>query len=171
MENNCNIKNRKQPDSGDILENPHLKANPFTLPQGYFSQMEARLQETIHHPEKKTESPALSSLRTSFAMVAMFALVFGLAYGVFSITGTSNLSSPDQTNVAENGPLPKITPEEGKELISDEELLQYYGNYDTYSAETLATINVVPPAVNKDEIEQYLIDSNVPSFMVLAALE
>lgn len=170
MENKCNIKSGKQTGIPDILENARLKANPFTLPEGYFRDVEDRLQDAIHNPGKE-ESPTLSSLRTTLAMVAMFALVFGLAYGIFSITGTGNNPAMEETAITSDGTLATTGSETGKEAMSDEELLQYYGSYDAYSAETLEAINVVPHTINKDEIEQYLIDSNVPSLMVLAALE
>lgn len=150
----------------DILTTPALKENPFSLPKGYFTELEDRLHATIKSPEK-SESSAFSTLRTSMAMAAMFALVFGLGYSVLYITGTHSGNEPEQTVTAAGNASYMYK----KNTMSDEELLQYYGTYDTYSAETLETINVVTPQADKDEIEQYLIDSNVPSFMILAALE
>lgn len=158
MENKCN------------MESEHLKTNPFTVPEGYFRQVEDRLQDAIRKPEQ-VESPTLASVRTTLAMVAMFALVFGLAYGIFSITGTGNGPGTREAEVTTSGTLASMNPETEKEVLSDEELLQYYGSYDAYSAEALESINVIPHPVDEDEIEQYLIDSNVPSLMVLAALE
>lgn len=150
----------------DPLTTPALKENPFSVPRGYFAELEERLHAKIDTPEKAGNS-AFSTLRTSMAMVAMFALVFGLGYSVLYITGTHSGSDPEQT-VAASGNTSYMYK---KNTLSDEELLQYYGTYDTYSVETLETINIVTPQTDKDEIEQYLIDSNAPSFTILAALE
>lgn len=150
----------------DILATPALKENPFSVPGGYFSELEDRLHTRIKSPEKSGDS-TFSTLRTSLAMVAMFALVFCLGYSVLYITGTHSGNAPEQTVTASGNANYMYK----KNTMSDEELLQYYGTYDTYSAETLETINVVSPQTDKDEIEQYLIDTNAPSIMILAALE
>lgn len=166
MENTKHIKNRIHKGGKDILTTPALKENPFSVPRGYFTELEDRLHAKIESPEKSGGS-TFSTLRTSLAMAAMFALVFGLGYSVLYITGTHAGSDPEQT-VGASGNTNYIYK---KNTLSDEELLQYYGTYDTYSAETLETINVVTPQTDKDEIEQYLIDTNAPSIMILAALE
>ena len=166
MENKKHINSLIDKERQDILTTPALKDNPFSVPGGYFTELEDRLHAAIHTPEK-TESSAFATLRTSVAMVAMFALVFGLGYSVLYITGTHFGQDPEQ-KVTASGNASYLYK---KNTLSDEELLQYYGTYDAYSAETLETINVVTPQTDKDEIEQYLIDSNVPSFTILAALE
>ncbi len=170
MNRNKHIDNRiDKGNSNDILNTTSLKNNPFTVPDEYFSRMEEQLHARIHNTAEK-KNPVPPALRTAFAMAAMFALVFGLGYSILYITGTHN-GPLKQTIVPDNTASIEDRTDIPKESLSDEELLQYYGAYYTYPAETLETIDIVPPPVNKEEIEQYLIESNVPSFTILAALE
>lgn len=168
-----NIDNIKKQDnkrgSKDILQDLSLKKNPFTVPEGYFNSLESELCAKIHGADKES-STAFASLRTAMAMAAMFALIFGLGYSVLYITGT-HTNPTESTNITAEAGLILTENNTEEDTLSDEELLQYFGSYPSYNQETIEIIEVITPTVNKDEIEQYLIDTNVPSLVVLAALE
>ncbi|MEG0519412.1 MAG: hypothetical protein RR555_11210 [Bacteroidales bacterium] len=148
----------------DILQNPKMKKNPFTVPDGYFSALEDQMRVKICGAEKEEHS-SYTILRTTVTMAAMFALIFGLGYSALYITKTLDTKTLQEKSLSENTPVP--------ESVSDEELNQYLGRYPAYtpSDEEITKIEVVTPTVNKDEIEQYLIDSNTSVATVLAALE
>ncbi|MEF9986507.1 MAG: hypothetical protein RSC28_02310 [Bacteroidales bacterium] len=172
-----NITNTRKMDKKqkptDILQTPSLKENPFTVQEGYFSGIEDELHAKIHGRGSESHS-TYSNLRTVMAMAAMFALIFGLGYSVLYITNTDNTKSRrDSINTTTGSATIAEDP------ISDTELLQYFGQHfgqyigdeASYNQETLRNIKVAEHPVNKEEIEQYLIDSNVPSLVVIAALE
>lgn len=148
----------------DILQNPNLKKNPFTVPDSYISDLEDQVRVKIRGAEKEEHS-SYTILRTTVTMAAMFALIFGLGYSALYITKTLDTKTVQENVLSENAPVP--------ESLSDEELIQYLGRYPAYnpSDEEITKIEVVTPTVNKDEIEQYLIDSNTSATTVLAALE
>lgn len=160
------INEGKKGISNDILQSPSLKENPFTVPNGYFAKVENDLHVRIYNQENESGS-VLSFFRTTIAMVAMFALVFVLGYSVFYITGTS-----DYKNMEIAGETAIMGNNNTSDAISDEELIQYLGSYPAYNQQdTSEKIDVIEPTLNKDEIEQYLIDTNASSLVVLAALE
>lgn len=71
----------------NILESPKLKESPFRMPEGYLEALEASVGEQI----SKEERSGLSAvLRPAIALVFTFALIFGMGYGVLSLTDTLN---------------------------------------------------------------------------------
>ncbi|HKM31434.1 MAG: hypothetical protein GX281_06445 [Bacteroidales bacterium] len=83
--------------SDKSLHNPHLKENPFTVPEGYFEQVEARwmrqLEKTALEETALEETPAaeikdrpiLRVLLPQLQLAAAFAFLFGLGY-LFMVT-------------------------------------------------------------------------------------
>ena len=83
--------------SDKSLHNPHLKENPFTVPEGYFEQVEARwmrqLEKTALEETALEETPAaeikdrpiLRVLLPQLHLAAAFAFLFGLGY-LFMVT-------------------------------------------------------------------------------------
>lgn len=85
-----------------ILDNPHLKANPFSLPDGYFESVVS--QWTVSkEPVSVTEVPKERTqwgkiwyfVKPSFALAAGFALLFGLGYGTMQLTRTQRVIEGD----------------------------------------------------------------------------
>lgn len=71
----------------NILESPKLKESPFRMPEGYLEALEVSVGERI----SKEERSGLSAvLRPAIALVFTFALIFGMGYGVLSLTDTLN---------------------------------------------------------------------------------
>lgn len=67
--------------------------NPFRVPEGYLDSFEDRLMERIAAEEAeasqaKRQRPVWRVLKPAFTLAAMFALIFGMGYGVLSLTHT-----------------------------------------------------------------------------------
>ena len=84
--------------SKEMLNDPHLKQNPYTVPEDYFRmvteewQMESAVAQTV-----EPEHPRLS-LRSLFQFAASFALLFGIGYALFMLTG-KNRADPLFTRI------------------------------------------------------------------------
>lgn len=149
----------------DILQRPSLKENPYTVPQGYFSMVEDEVREKIHG--KQSEKGSLYSIfKTNIALVASFVLIFGIGYGIMHLTNTPDTLKMQQQLYSESQ-------DSNADSLTDELIIRVIGNYPIMEA--MAEMDNDPqidnePTFNKDNIEQYLIDSDV-SLITLASLE
>ena len=161
-------------DFKDILEKERLKENPFGTPQGYFESMRQEVMEKIsatpvYIPEKEEPATFMTYFKPAFALAAVFAIVFGMGYGAMYITGTAQEEDTQlqaQQALEENSTFP------GTE-ISEDELIYLIGDTleNLYTQEgSESTVDIVEPEINKEEIEQYLIDTRI-STIALALLE
>ena len=106
----------------DILRNPACRENPFQTPEGYFDSLEARLmgriaEESAAETQSRTSRPVWRILKPALTLAAMFALVFGMGYGVLSLTHTLNRGAAVEASGY-------ATAEE--ELIRPASLINYY---------------------------------------------
>lgn len=65
--------------------------NPFRMPEGYIDSFEDRLMQRIAQEEaapSERRRPIWSVLKPALTLAAMFALIFGMGYGVLSLTHT-----------------------------------------------------------------------------------
>ena len=146
----------------DILQRESLKENPFVVPQGYFSSVEDAVHQKIHIEEKV--NPLVSFFKTGIALASVFGIVFGLGYGAMFLTDTldANKTASEIPAYASNA-----------DANIDEFIISAIGNYPIM--ETEEEIENSPNmsdtlSINKEIIEQYLIDSDL-SISALAALE
>ena len=144
----------------DILQSANLKENPFVVPQGYFASVEDAVHQKIHKEEKV--NPLVSFFKTGIALASVFGIVFGLGYGAMYLTDTLDTTGSPIPAVASN-----------VEANIDELIISAIGNYPIM--ETEEEIENSPDMsdtlnINKEMIEQYLIDSDL-SISALAALE
>lgn len=150
----------------DILEDTNLKNNPFSLPEGYFNKMEDSVRERIHCCNTTNNVSSFGEhFRTYSAMLVMFLLVFGIGYGVISLTS-------DRT-IDYNGISGIINPSiNTNDTISDEDLIILLGRDDIYENDesTYITKSAIL-TIEKNDIEEYLIDNNISSVIILASLE
>lgn len=75
----------------DILEDIKKKGSPFKVPEHYFSTVEDGVRGAINEPEM-VQSPFLSALKSGFALAFSFLLIFGMGYGVLSLTRTADIN-------------------------------------------------------------------------------
>lgn len=74
----------------DILESARQAGQPFKVPEGYFESLEDRLMARISAesaPQPKARR-VWTVLKPALALAATFALIFGMGYGVLSLTHT-----------------------------------------------------------------------------------
>ncbi|MBR6424310.1 MAG: hypothetical protein IKS47_06520 [Bacteroidales bacterium] len=113
----------------DILESARRSGQPFKMPEGYFETFEDRLMERIS-VETKQEAPSRRQriwlvVKPALALAATFALIFGMGYGVLSLTRTLNGGNPVVSGYA--------SVEE--ELIRPASVMNYYQTGDPADAE------------------------------------
>ncbi|MBQ0006935.1 MAG: hypothetical protein KBS57_05995 [Alistipes sp.] len=81
----------------DILNDDSIRTNPFRMPDGYVLLLEENVQRRI----ASKNSPAVlfwSKVKAPVMLAVTFALIFGMGYGVMSLTGTSSPSSSIRSN-------------------------------------------------------------------------
>lgn len=75
----------------DILSNRGQADNPFRMPEGYLDSFEDRLMARLAAEEAEAtqpKRPVWRILKPALTLAAMFALIFGMGYGVLSLTHT-----------------------------------------------------------------------------------
>lgn len=70
----------------EILEEPGLKQNPFSVPEGYFTDLEDRLHDRIHAPESRFHAIA-AKVKPALVLALMFGIIAGFGYAVSKVTG------------------------------------------------------------------------------------
>lgn len=151
--------------SRDILKQEYLRENPYTLPQGYFNAVEDSVRIKIHG--KDSHGSSLKSVfQTTIALASVFAIVFGFGYGAMYLTQTGKFDSEH---------IYSQTGYDSSDSLTDELIINIIGN-EHITISSFADIDDSPElsdslsAINKDYIEQYLIDSDV-SLVTLASLD
>ena len=106
----------------ELLSSLSASGNPFRVPEGYLDGLEDRLLARIAAEEavesQQPKRPVWRILKPALTLAAMFALIFGMGYGVLSLTHTLDrgAGSAEQSDYA--------TVEE--ELIRPVSLIDYY---------------------------------------------
>lgn len=107
----------------------HLKANPFSAPENYFSSIEDSVRSKIKAEQERLIPwyEKLYESTKSYAMLAfMFGIIFGMGYGVLSITSSLN---PDAFSSEENTLVALV--DDG--FISSDFIEDYYDDIDISS--------------------------------------
>jgi len=77
--------------SEKALHNPHLKENPFTVPAGYFQQVEARWTNGELPDQARSVTGKgrrfIGILKPQLQLAAAFVLLFGIGYLLLLTTG------------------------------------------------------------------------------------
>ena len=153
----------------DILSRSSLKENPFGVPSGYFAAMQEEVMQKISSgnametEEEPQAAPAtfITYFKPALSLAAVFAIVFGMGWSVMKVT---EIYAPE-TELAQIDETP-LTEEE--EIISILDITLE----DIYMAGNTAAEEDAQPTItlNKEVIEQYLIDSGYP-LTAIATLE
>lgn len=103
----------------EYLSRPQT-GSPLRIPEGYFDSLEDRVMGRIaaqQEPRAERKSRVWTILKPALTLAAMFALVFGMGYGVLSLTHTldrgTGTAASDYATVEE-------------ELIRPSSLYNYY---------------------------------------------
>lgn len=148
-------------EKDDILQKEYLRENPYTLPDNYFASVEDAVHKRIHK-EETGSNPVLAFFKTSIALACLFGIVFGFGYGAMYLTGTIDQEEETVTYASLEG-----------DSSIDELITKIMGNSPIIeTAEEIEAYPNMPDtlSIDKEQIEQYLIDSNI-SISTLASLE
>jgi len=90
---------------------------PFRMPEGYLEKLESSVNEKIG----RKPSRAWSVLKPAIGLACAFAVVFGMGYGVLSLTGSLNRNE----NVNDNEIIEYLAAE-----MSQSDILDYYAELE-----------------------------------------
>lgn len=153
----------------DILQRSSLKENPYTLPKGYFAMVEDSVHKRIHK-EEEPEKRWITILKPAVMLAVTFGVIFGLGYGAMYVTGTTQQKSNDLIVMDESAVQQDTTSYNSEtlfETMRSAALLDFLTDPEN---DDIATTSDSALESHKDNIEQYLIESNV-SLITLASLE
>ncbi len=148
-------------EKDDILHKEYLRENPYTLPDNYFASVEDAVHRRIHK-EERGFNPLLAFFKTSIALASLFGIIFGFGYGAMYLTGTLGQEEETATYASVEG-----------DSSIEELMTKIMGNSPIIeTAEEIEAYPNMPDtlSIDKEQIEQYLIDSNI-SISTLASLE
>lgn len=156
-------------DFKDILEEKKLKENPFGVPQGYFESMRQEVMEKIsatpvYNPAKAEPATFMTYFKPAFALVAVFAMVFGIGWSTMKLTGTYTSGSQENATILSETLQDEIS-EDDIISILDITVDDLYADGDSDTQPQTETLEL-----DVETIEQYLIDTRLPS-TAIALLE
>ena len=164
------MKEKKQME--DILERGYLKENPFGTPAGYFSKMQQEVMETISampHVQIEEESTPASKptfLTPALTLASVFGIVIGMGYGAMKLT--------DILAHKEAAPLAETTEASDTQEFADSDMASILNiTIEDLFAENEndnVAVEVHAPEIDKETIEEYLIDTRLPA-SAIALLE
>lgn len=156
----------KRNNTHDILQTSRLKENPFGVPGGYFASVKESVMEQIPAPEtsfgenqEREKATFMTYFKPALSLAAVFAIVFGMGWSVMKVTeiyAPEGLAQTEEIQLTEEEELISILDISLETLISAEN-----------STEEIA---IDESLLNTEEIEQYLIDTRLPSY-ALALVE
>lgn len=107
----------------------------YSLPDGYFLQMEDKVRERIHKSDKKAAifdlRPGLRVVKPALLLVCMFVVIFGIGYGTMALTGTLGYEKPSEIVAEAQADVSETSDQEIEETI------EYLS--ETMSAEAIET--------------------------------
>ena len=136
------------------IDNPHLKENPFSLPEGYFSQVRDSVSQRISNQEGSGWSRFRNIARPQLALLSSFVIIFFIAYGAFT------LFSP----FMENNDITVIS--QDSQFIEEGFLRTSFVDFFDYEGDTL---DIQAEKINTEELILYISD-NV-NIITLSSLE
>lgn len=132
------------------MDNSHLKENPFSTPEGYFSSLQEGISDKIS--AKREKSPFWKIARPQLALVSTFAIVFLIAYA------TINIFSPSDKQDSLSG-----TESQAEEIYVKTSFVDFYDS----SSDTLYTEE--EEEIDPEVIVEYL--SSNTGLIYLASIE
>jgi hypothetical protein len=81
-----------------MLDEIKNKQRPFSVPDGYFSTIEDSVRGRIGISQQGECNHLWASIKTGFALAFSFVFIFGMGYGVLSLTDTIHNDQFDMEN-------------------------------------------------------------------------
>lgn len=85
------------------IDQPHLKENPYSVPEGYFSSFQSSISDKISQRDSKVGT--WSVIKPQLALVSTFAIIFLMGYGAFQLFSPSAPKSATQSTIVNSKPL------------------------------------------------------------------
>ena len=82
----------------NMLDEIKNKQRPFSVPEGYFSTIEDSVRGRIGISQQGESNHLWASIKTGFALAFSFVFIFGMGYGVLSLTDTIHNDQFDMEN-------------------------------------------------------------------------
>ncbi len=135
----------------DNINNPHLKSNSFSVPDGYFESLNNRISSEVFKRDSSSGRGILSLsrvLRPGIAIAITFSALFILSYGSLNIlTPASHCSEKrmirEISRMVEDGYFPKL-----------------YSNYAEYEIDD-NSVSSSQQEINPDQIVEFLKNDNI----------
>jgi hypothetical protein len=83
------------------INNPKLKENPFTVPDGYFLEVRSSVSERISTGNRESHSSVWSIAKPQLILVSSFVIIFFIVYGAFSLFSPA-VKGPEVTILSSN---------------------------------------------------------------------
>ncbi len=127
--------NSRMRKANDTTGYDELKANPFRMPEGYMEGLADRVHERIAAEEapKSGFRLVMQSVKPALALAAMFAVIFGIGYGVLSLTGTVKSSAPEEQTASLEEEYTNDAYIMEETSLETEDILEYLGSSVTFS--------------------------------------
>ena len=133
------------------IDQPHLKENPYTVPEGYFDDIKNTIGDRIS--ARRTKIGTWSVIKPQLALVSTFAIVFIIGYSALQLFTPSAPKTSSQTAASYSKPV--------ESNYLDNSFIDFYDD----KADSLSQIKEIDP----DQIVEYLdTDANI---VYLACLE
>lgn len=132
-------------------DQPHLRENPYTVPEGYFSAMQGEVAEKISARVHKPGFWALA--KPQIALVSTFAMIFLIAFATIKIFSPQGESLKNETFAT------------GSEYIDGHYIESSFVDFYDTAADTSLHAEEIDP----EEIVEYL--SSSTGLIYLASLE
>ena len=165
---------KQKKEMEDILSRSSLKENPFGVPAGYFTSVQDEVMQKIsampvaqpYSEEAEEAAPAtfMTYFKPAFALVAVFAMVFGIGWSTMKLTGTYTSGSQENATILSETLQDEIS-EDDIISILDITVEDLYADGDSDVQPQTETTEL-----DMETIEQYLIDTRLPS-TAIALLE
>lgn len=141
--------------NNNILENKHLRENPYKVPVGYFSQLEDEVNAKIHG---KASLPSRIWMKSKSIVVlaCSFILLWGLGYGIFNVANLGNKSVTTESGLLaliDEGYLSDSFIEDYYDEIN---LSEYMSNFEENDELNETTVNEIEESMTSNEILEYL---------------
>lgn len=134
------------------IDQPHLRENPYTVPEGYFSAMQGEVSEKI---SARVNKPGFWTLaKPQVALVSTFAIIFLIAFATIKIFSPSDEGINSESFAT------------GSEIVDGNYIQSNFVDFYDTSADTTA---MDPEEIDPEEIVEYL--SSSTGLIYLASLE
>lgn len=134
------------------IDQPHLRENPYTVPEGYFSTFQSSISDII--PKKEPKVGVWKLIKPQFELASTFVIVFLMGYGAMQLFSPTSVESGTQSEIARN-----------VQDIEDSHLKSSFIDFFDEEADSLTKSAEIAP----EEIIEYL-DTDA-SIVYLASLE